>query len=475
MDIKKKAITGVKWTTLSTVANFGSQLALVVILARFLSPSDFGLMAIITVVIEFSMYFVDVGISNAIIHKQEISEVQLSTIYFLNILTGTCVFIIVSLSASMIASFYNQPVLTHLLVVTSVVFIINPIGQVHKSLLQKTFNFKTLTNIELVSRLFAFLVSVVLAFRNAGVYALVGMVVTNSIVSTLLLSMSGRKLFKPQFVFRINEIKSLLKFGYFQMGERSLNYFAGQFDTILIGKILGSSPLGIYSMGKSLTQRPGQIILPIVTKVTFPYMARLQDDNESLKNAYLTTIKYLSSINFPIYLGMMILAKPIVLLMFGERWNDAIIIVKILAMFNIITSVFSPVGTLLLAKGRTDLGFYWNVGNALITPVCIYIGSSWGIGGVAWSYLILYIIITVPFYRILIKNLLDITWWEYHRVILLPFAISVIASIIPFYLSIIIDNLIIQSVLVILSGSIFYALLTLKYNNSFFQALKQFR
>jgi O-antigen/teichoic acid export membrane protein len=474
MDIKKKAITGVKWTAVSTIVNYGFQLLLIVVLARFLSPSDFGLMAIITVVIEFSVYFLDMGISNAIIHKQEISNVQLSTIYWLNIFTGIAVFIIVALLAPVIAAFYHEELLNHLILIVSSLFIILPFGQQYKSLFQKVLNFDILSKIEISARSAAFLISLYLAFKGAGIYALVGMVLTNNLISTVLLVVLGKKLYVPQFVFRIKEIKSFLWFGYFQLGERTLNYFAGQFDALFIGKFLGSSPLGIYSMGKGLTQRPAQIILPVVTKVAFPYMARLQNDNEPLKKAYLNTLQHLCSVNFPIYAAMAILAEPIVMLMFGPKWRDAIPIVRILAIFNIFASGYSPVGSLLLAKGRTDLGFYWNLANALITPCCIYIGSFWGLQGIAWAYVVMYFAMLIPFYNILIKNLLVIHWWEYHKALVVPLSITISACIIPLFFSLVITDLIIRTILVICSGLTVYYFLTAQYNNGFLKAVKQF-
>ncbi len=164
----------------------------------------------------------------------------------------------------------------------------------------------------------------------------------------------GLKEYKPSFVFKVGKIKEFLSFGAYQMGEKSINYFNSQVDTILIGKLLGMEALGIYSIAKQLIMRPAQVINPIITKVTFPTMAKVQEDTERLKKIYLKTMNYLSSINFPIYAFLFVMAPDLVPLIFGDKWYEAIVIVQILSIYGAIRST----GSLLLA----NWGFYWNLG-----------------------------------------------------------------------------------------------------------------
>jgi O-antigen/teichoic acid export membrane protein len=300
------------------------------------------------------------------------------------------------------------------------------------------------------------------------------MVLANTIVSTLLLTAVGLRKHRPRWVFRIGEIKDFLRFGYFQLGERTINYFVGQFDTLLIGRFLGAGPLGIYSMAKGVTQRPAQIISPVVTKVTFPYMAQLQNDNTELKKAYLNTLNYLSSVNFPIYAAIAILAEPLVLILFGNKWESAIPLVRILALFNMVASAYSPVGSLLLAKGRTDLGFYWNLGYAVVAPFVIYAGSFWGATGIATAILLYYVAMSLPFYWILIKRLLVITAWEYHVAIALPLALTLAGCIMPLLAFLVWGGGVVPLSIGTAAGGVMYIAASFRFNPSFPNALKSF-
>ena len=475
MELKQKAISGVKWVTVSTVVNNLLQLTLISILARFLSPTDFGLMALVNVVIEFSSYFIDAGFSNIIIHKQDINRVQLSSIYWLSIATGIAIYIIIFFLSPSLSAFYREDELEPLLKLVAITFLIIPFGQQHKSLLQKELKFDTIALIEIVSRVVSFIVGVSAAIKGLGVYSLALMVLSNSIVATILLLFKGIKSYKPSLIFSHTEIKKFYSFGFYQLGERTLNYFATQFDTIIIGKILGAGPLGIYTIAKNLIMKPAQIINPIVTKVAFPTMAKLQSDSESLKRIYLNTIRSLNSVNFPIHLGIAILAEPLTIILFGNKWYDAIILVKVLALFGMIRSTYNPIGSLLLARGRADLGFFWNVFSSIISSCIILIGSFWGLLGISFAQLAAMIVLSIPFYLMLIKKMIHAKYWEYHKTIIIPLLIALSASVIPFTLEYLIKNYTLKIIIISLSGLIIYYFLTLKYNKVFLSTIKSFR
>ena len=475
MELKQKAISGVKWVTVSTIVNNLLQLALISILARFLSPTDFGLMALVNVVIEFSSYFIDAGFSNIIIQKQDINRRQLSSIYWLSILTGVVIYLIIFFLSPSLSAFYKETELEPLLKFVAVTFLIIPFGQQHKSLFQKELKFDTIALIEIISRVVSFIVGVLAAIKGLGVYSLALMVLANSIVSTILLLYKGMKSYKPSFIFSHTEIKKFYSFGFYQLGERTLNYFASQLDTIIIGKLLGADKLGIYTIAKNLIMKPAQIINPIVTKVAFPTMAKVQSDIESLKRIYLNTIQYLSSVNFPIHFGIAILAEPLTIILFGAKWYDAIILVKVLAFFGMIRSIYNPVGSLLLARGRADLGFFWNVYSSIISSALILLGSLWGLLGISFAQIAALIVLSIPFYLMLIKKMIHAGYWEYHKTIIIPLLIALSASIIPFTLEYLITNYVLKIIIVSVSGLTIYYFLTLKYNRTFLSTIKSFR
>lgn len=318
MSLKLKAITSVKWTTFSTAVTTIIQLAQIAVLARFLKPNDFGIMALAMVVIGFSDAFMDAGISNAIIHKQEISPEQLSSLYWLNVFSGIAVFLAAGLLSPLIASFYKEPELTPIIWWVSLTFVIQSFGRQFMILFQKELMFDIIARVEIISKFAGFLAAVVLAFQGFRVYALIFALLAATFFQAALFFLAGIKYHRPSFHFKKSDLRGFLRFGIFQMGEKTVNYFNTQLDVILIGKLLGAEALGIYYIAKQIIMRPAQIINPIITRVTFPLLARVQDDMTLLKNAYLKTINYLSSVNFPVHIFIAILAGPIVLILLGK-------------------------------------------------------------------------------------------------------------------------------------------------------------
>lgn len=419
-DLKKQARGGVKWTVLSTGVRSILQIIQLIILARFLSAEDFGLVAIVMVVIGFSQLFMDMGISNAIIHKQNITEIQLSSLYWLNILSGAVLTIIVFLIAPIVSTFYNEVAIIPLLQLLSFSFLVNAMGNQYRVLLRKELKFNTLAKVEVAAAVGAFVSAVTLAVQGFGAYSLVYATLVNVIISNSILLIIGIKTHKPKMVYQHKEITGFLTFGLYQMGQNSIVYFNNQFDVILIGKLLGTEALGIYSLTKQLVMRPSQVINPIITGVTFPIMAKIQDDLIRLKSVYLKIINYLSSINFPIYILMAVLASSLVPLLLGEKWIDAIELFQVLSIYALIRSTTSPAGSLLLSRGRADIGFWWSIGEFSLMPIIIYIGSHWGIIGVSMGLLAFQALMLLPNWYFIVKKMCNAYFVEYFYMQLQP-------------------------------------------------------
>lgn len=438
MSLKQKAVSGVKWTTFSSVIVAILQIVQLVILARLLEPTVFGLMAITSVVIGFAQAFLDMGISNAIIHKQEVSHTQLSSLYWLNVLSGIVLFLIVSLCAPVVALFYQEAELTNIIILVAMTFLIQPFGQQFIVLWQKELKFNDIAKVDILTKLVALIVSIVFAYYNYGVYALVYGVLAGTILQTLVFVYKGLREYTISFVFRLSDVREFLSFGLYQMAEKTLNYFNSQIDTLLIGKLLGVEILGVYHIAKQIIMKPIQIINPIVSKVTFPVMAKIQNDTDRLKEIYLKAINLLSSINFPIYLFMLITAPQLVLLMFGEQWVDAVIIVQILSIYGALRSIGNPVGSLLLAKGRADWGFYWNLGLFFYVPIVIYLFSRAGIETLSWGMVGIMVSLITPMWYLLVRPLVQAKFWEFHKQIATPAFISMLIGVV---ISIVLNSL----------------------------------
>ncbi|MBX3257351.1 MAG: MOP flippase family protein [Chitinophagaceae bacterium] len=430
MALKKEVIGGVKWTAVASIFSAIIQLAQIAILSRYLNKSDFGLMALALFVIGISQIFVDMGISNAIIHKQRVNKFQLNTLFWLNIVFGVCIYGLISSFAPLIAKFYNTPSLKGVLRTIGVTFLIIPFGQIFGTLLRRDLKFQALSSRDILGKVVGFFVSVILAISHFGVYSLVYGNLASAVISTALLIISGFKAFRPQFIFSWRSLskKGFFSFGLFQIGEQFVNYFNSQFDTVLIGKLLGMEALGIYNVAKTLAFRPYQMLNPIITKVAFPVFAKFQNDIAKLRASYLRMIESLTILNAPIYGCLIVFSEPIIKVFFGSEWLAAIPILQLLSVSALMNSIGNPVGSLQLARGRADLGFYWNLVLFTLMPLSMYIGSSQGIIGVAYSIAILKLILQVPAWYFFVRPLCNANFGEYFVSIGKPLVLASIAS-----------------------------------------------
>jgi len=391
LSLKQKAITGLKWTSISTVIVTILQLAQLAILARFLDPSAFGLMALVMIVIGFSQAFLDMGISNAIIHKQEITKDQLSTLYWVNVLAGFILFVIVALIAPVVSEFYNEPELTKLILAASLAFLVQPFGQQFIILWQKEMRFSETAKIDIANKLVSLLVSVYLAYKGHGVYALMYGVLAGVITQTSIFLYIGLKEHRPSFVFKIGEIKEFLSFGAYQMGEKTINYISANIDKILIGKFIGMEALGFYNLAWQLIIFPLAKINPVVNKVAFPLYAKVQHDIEKLSSYYTKSLSALFLITVPLLVFMFFYSSEIVYLVYGQGWETTSELLSILVIVGLLKATGNPSGALILAIGRVDFGFWWNLAWAILVSCVLYITmlNSDDIMNVAYSLLVL--------------------------------------------------------------------------------------
>jgi len=475
MAIDNKSILGIKWTGFSTFIVSITQILQLSILSRFLIPSDFGLMAIVLVVVGFSQTFVDMGISNAIIYKQNISKNQLSTLYWINIFSGFLIFLFIFFISPLIAKFYNEPILLHLNRLVAISFIIQPFGQQFMVLLQKELRFKEISIIEVISKTTSLLISVIFAYFGYGIYSFIFGTLGAIFLQTCLYFLIGLKDFGISFTFSFKEINEFLNFGLYQMGEKTINYFNFQIDVILIGRLLGSEQLGIYNIAKQIIIRPSSLINQIVTKVSFPSLALIQNKTEKLKGIYLKIINYLSMINFPLFALIYVFANDLILILFGEAYVEAIRIVKILSIYGAVRSVGNPVGSLLLALGRAKLAFIWNLILIFIIPVVIFIGSIWGLEGVAWGLVIVVLLLTFPNWYFLVKSSCQASFLEYHKQLILPIMIFIITVGVGYTLNFFLKSFLLRLTSLIIFTSSFIYFLSLIFNKNFIKFMINFK
>jgi len=406
-SLRKQAVSGVKWSGISMGAVTALQFVTLAIMARLLSPSDFGLMGMIMVVIGFAQSFADMGISNAIIYRQDATKDQLSSLYWLNILAGAIVFCVVYASTPLVVRFFHEPPLSKLLYLTAVIFLITPLGQQFQILFQKELKFERLAKLEIASSVVHSTVAIGSAFAGLGVYSLIWGQLASTATKVALLCGTGWRQWRPSLHLAKRDLKDYVSFGLYQMGERAINYLNSNLDYLLIGSMLGARALGYYTLAYNLIIKPSAMINPVITKVAFPVFSLIQNETEKLRRSYLKVLQVLATVNFPMMAGLAVVAPAAVPVIFGEQWHPSIILIQILTIVGLLRSTGNPVGSLLLAKGRADLGFKWNLALTVTQIPGLYLGAKLGGAvGVAIAFSILMALYSIFNYLVLIRTLL---------------------------------------------------------------------
>lgn len=413
MSIKKQVINGVRWTTLSSIVLAISAILRISILARYLDKVDFGLIAIVMFFLGFMELFNDMGLTSAILHKQDITKEEYSSLYWLNFFLSLSLYLLLCLITPAIAAFYDQEQLNILVPLLGTSLIFSGIGRQFKVIKQKNLDFRQISVVDIVAALLSLCLALYLAIMGYGVFSLVYSTIFQFLFSNIAYILGGFKKHIIAAHFNFGETRPFLRIGLYQVGGQIANYFNRDLDILLVGKLFSTDVLGGYSLAKQLVFRPYQIINPILVKVASPALARYQENREALKSNYLKLVNIVASINIPIYIGVMLFAPFIVHIMYGDGFEHIILLVRLLSIYMIFRAVSNPVGSLVIASGRTDLEFGWNIVCLFVMPVFIVIGAQMGIVEVTICLCLAMLALYYPSWKLLINRITGANFKEY--------------------------------------------------------------
>ncbi len=434
MSLAQAAAGGVRWTTLSMILVTITQMIRLIVLGRILGPEAFGLLAMMLVVIGFAELLGQMGLSEAIIQRPDPTHIELSSLYWLNIALGGLLYTILLLVTPLVATLYSTPELEQLLPWVALAFLISPWGVQFKALLQKQLQFKPLAIIEILAAVVGTALAIVLAWQGHGVWSLVWGQLAQSLVMALSLVLVGwRRKMLPGFYFNYMAVKSYLSFGLHLLGSNIMNYFNSRVDQLVVGVLLGSQALGYYSMAFNLVLQPVSRINPVLTQVAFPILVKVSSDKVRLKRGYFRMLDLLTSINAPVLMGVAAVAPLLIPVVLGDQWLPIVPLIQVLALFSLIRSTGNAGGSLLLACGRADWAFYWNLVLFVFIPLIIFVGAKMGgLQGVAWALLGLQTFLLFAWYYFIVRRLLGDCFSGFIRSMIMPvvFAIPMAGAVI---------------------------------------------
>lgn len=352
-SLKQATTKGLFWSSVERFSNQGVQFVFSIILARLLSPSDFGIIAMITIFFAVAQSFVDSGFSNALVRKTDRREEDLSTCFYFNIAVGLAAYIVLFLIAPFVATFYNQPILSPIIRITGLGVVLNSLCVVQQALFTIKIDFKSQAKVTLSATLISGIVGVIFAYRGYGVWALVWQGVASSIVRMGLLWLMSK--WYPKTGFSKSSFDYLFGYGSKLLASGLLDTIYNNIYPIVIGKFYTPAQLGNYSRALSFAQLPSSNITSILQRVTFPVLSTIQDDMPRLQTNYCRLLKLSAFIVFPLMMGLAAVTFPLIRIVLTPKWEGCSFYLQIICFALMWYPIHAINLNLLQVKGRSDL------------------------------------------------------------------------------------------------------------------------
>ncbi len=352
-SLKSQTVKGTIWSSLERFSVQGVMFLVMIIMARLLTPADYGLVGMLTVFIAVSQSLVDSGFSQALIRKQDRSQTDNSTVFFFNIGVGIVLYLILFLSAPLIARFYDEPLLTPLTRVIGLSVLINSFVVVQRALLTVKIDFKTQAKASMTAAVISGAAGIYFAYTGLGVWAIAVQQLSNLIINTAMLWIMSH--WRPSMTYSWKSFKELFGFGSKLALSGILDTIYNNLYLIVIGKFFRAADLGFYTRAHQFAAFPSLNVSGIIQRVTFPVLCSIQDDDARLRDVYQRFLRLSAFIVFPLMMGLAALARPLVLLLLKEQWLMAATLLQILCFAMMWYPIHAINLNLLQVKGRSDL------------------------------------------------------------------------------------------------------------------------
>lgn len=390
-----KTRTGIIWSFINQGGAQVLNLIITFILARLVSPEEFGTIAMVTVFTGFAIRFVDFGFSASLIQKKEVSQNDINTVFFFNVISGIVLTILFFFLSPFIAEFYDVEILSVLTKALSIIFLITAITGVNKALITKDINFKLSSIIFLVSLILSSALAIFLAFKGFGVWSILIKLVSQELFTSILYFIY----YPVHQKFKLNKesFNSMFKMGRNVAGDSIINYWSRNADNLLIGKMLNGAALGIYSKAYAIMLLPLTNFSRVISRVMFPSFSLIQDNLLEIKRIYLNATKVIAFLTFPMMGGLAILSEEFVLTAFGPNWVEMIPLVSILSVLGASQSILSLNGVIYNSLGKSHIAFRVSLVFGLLNVIGFYIGIKLnGLMGLVVIYTAIGVIGAIP-------------------------------------------------------------------------------
>ena len=422
-SIKEQSISGFKWNAIGNYSPYAVRFVIGLMIVRLLEPDDYGVIGMLSIFMAVSQSFVNSGFSNALIRKVDRTEVDCSTAFYFNTAIAVLFYVILFISAPYIAAFYNMPILTEVTRVFSLIIIINSMGIVPRALRSIAVDFKSQAYSSVISVVVSGTIGLYMAYTGYGVWALVWQSIVGSIVSVTVLWLLAR--WKPLWLFSWQSFKAMYSYGSKLMISGLMNTVYSHASALIIGKFYTPAELGYYDRGSQIASVPSLKLSSVLHGVTFPILAKLQNDNTRLINVYQKYLAITSLVIFFMITLLAVIAKPLILILLTEKWIGIVPFLQIFCLAYMFDTVCKLNNNLLYVKGWSGLFLRLEIiKKVIVTPVLI-IAIPFGVMALC-SVAVVHTIVDISCSTFYIKKLLGVELNQYY-VLAKYFLLSVLA------------------------------------------------
>lgn len=378
-SLKGKAVKGVLWNAINTYANQGLAFVIGIVLARLLSPSDYGLVGMTGIFFAISKVFIDSGFGSALVQKKDRNEDDYCTVFYINLIASLFFYCVLFLIAPYVADFFEQPLLKDLMRVSALTLVINALVSTSRNKLYVAVDFKTTTKVSMTTAIISGAVALYCAYRGYGVWTFVIQGIVSAIVSAVLVFYFVRWI--PTRKFSKESFKKLFGYGSKILTASLISVIYNNIYNFVIGKKFSAENLGLYTKGEHFASFAGNTTASVLQSVAFPILSDVQDDLPRLLNAYSRYIKMVAFVVFPCLMGLCGIAKPLVIFLITEKWASCIILLQILCFDYMWSGIIRINLNLLYVTGRSDLVLKLEVMKKTIAFTILFISIFFGVVG----------------------------------------------------------------------------------------------
>ena len=461
-ELKDKTINGVIWSAIEKFSVQGVVFFVGLIMARLLTPEDFGVVGMLTIFLSISQTFVDSGFSNALIRKIDRTDVDCSTVFYFNVVIGFLCFSLLYLFSPLIADFYNTPQLVSVTRVLALTLLLNSLIVVQVALFTIRIDFKTQAKINLTGAIISGFLGIYLAYSGFGVWALVYQTVLRSVINVIMYWSIAR--WKPLFVFSLSSFHELFSFGSKLLISSLLHTCYLNMANMVIGRFYSAKDLGYYERGQQFGKLPEEATVSVFQRVTFPVLSTIQNDDRHLIATYRKLMKTSSIIIFFVMFLLIVLAKPFVIVLLTEKWEQSVIYLQLYCFANMFNHITRLNLILLQVKGRSDLFLKLEIVKKSISLIMLISSAPFGIIAICISQIV-YTQIAVFINTYYTKKFFNLGWLSQVKDFSKYFVLSLLATLSVYF--IVLLNF--SNILIIFGGPvvafIIYSLLLAKDSN----------